>query len=76
MRVRVRQGSESVVVLLPGGIPERELDPLPVDDDVRDAAGRGPRSVSARPWLVGDVLVLKDGRDVDLCSVGGERGIG
>jgi hypothetical protein len=36
MRVGVRQGTESVVVLLSGRIPESELDVLTVDFDVRD----------------------------------------
>lgn len=36
VRVRVGEGSESVVVLLSGGIPERQLDALAIDDYVCD----------------------------------------
>lgn len=41
VRVRVRQGSQAVIVFLPRGIPQRELDPLSVHLDVRDTVGDG-----------------------------------
>lgn len=47
VRVGVRQRSESVVVLLSGGIPQRELDSFTVDDDVRDTANTKRRPVSS-----------------------------
>lgn len=37
VRVGVRQRTESVVVLLAGGIPQRELDALAIDDNIGDA---------------------------------------
>lgn len=49
VRVRVRKGTETVIVLLAGGIPKGQLDLLAIDLDVGN-------------------VVLKDGRDVDLCG--------
>lgn len=47
VRVGVRQGAETVVVLLTGGIPERELNSLTIDDDVGNAARTGSLRQSA-----------------------------
>jgi hypothetical protein len=70
VRVRVREGTETVVVFLTGGIPEGELDALAIDDDVRNAGKRRERGKSARVARTGerqkDALVLEDGRNVDL----------
>lgn len=49
VRVGVRQGAETVIVLLTGGIPERELNPLTVDDDVGNAA-RTDESLRQSSW--------------------------
>lgn len=40
VRVGVRQRAETVVVLLAGGIPQRQLDALAVDYDIGNAARR------------------------------------
>jgi hypothetical protein len=48
VRVRVREGTETVVVFLTGGIPEGELDALAIDDDVRNAEKRWEKGKSAQ----------------------------
>ncbi|CAK5266353.1 unnamed protein product [Mycena citricolor] len=43
--VGVRQGPEAVVVFLPRSVPERELDRLPIDGDVRNVILEDRRNV-------------------------------
>lgn len=50
VRVRVRQGPQSVVVLLAGGIPEGELDLLAVDLDIGNATCAQKVGIGMSDW--------------------------
>lgn len=46
VRVRVRQGTQTIVVLLAGGIPKRKFDVATIDFNIRDVVFENGRNVN------------------------------
>ena len=50
VRIGVRERAEAVVILLTGGIPQRQLDMLAIDLDVGDVVLEDGRDVDLQDW--------------------------